>query len=69
MCLPDNYDLFEQHERQIERQLKRLPVCTKCGAPITSEKAYKVDGWYCEDCFEEWTKEISAWTEDLIEEE
>lgn len=69
MCLADNYDLFEMHERQEERRLSRLPVCNKCGEPITSEKAYEVDGWYCESCFEEWVKDISVWTEDLIEEE
>lgn len=67
--VPDNYDLFEMHDAQLERNLKGLPECAKCGEPITSERAYEVDGWYCESCFEEYVKDISAWTEDLIEEE
>lgn len=54
----DNYDLFEAHERQVERRLARLPVCRKCGEPITSEWAYDIDGLWCESCYEEFTKEI-----------
>ena len=67
MMIPDNYDLFEMHEREIERNRRRLPVCAKCGEPITSEKAYDIDGWCCENCFDEWLTDNSAWTEDLIE--
>ena len=56
--VPDNYDLFEQHERDIAQRLKKLPTCCKCGEPITSEYAYDVDGLWCEDCFDEYRKEI-----------
>lgn len=56
--IPDNYDLFESHERQLERRLKRLPICNRCGDRITSEYAYDVDGLWCEKCFEIFTKEI-----------
>lgn len=64
----DNYDLFEMNERQIERRLARLPKCNKCGNPITSEYAYDVDGLWCEDCFEEYRKEIRV-DIDIYEEE
>jgi len=58
MAIPDNYDLFEAHQRQQERFLKRLPVCNRCGEKITSEYAYNVDGLYCESCFEDYRREI-----------
>ena len=58
MYIPDNYDIFEQHEREVERKLKNLPVCRKCGEPITSEYAYDIDGLWCEDCFEDFKNDI-----------
>ena len=64
----DNYDLFEMHERQVERRLARLPKCNKCGNPITSEYGYDVDGLWCEDCFEEYKKDIRV-DMDIYEEE
>ena len=66
--LPDNYDLFEMHEREIERKKKRLPVCACCGEHVASEKVYNIDGWMCESCFEEWVKNNSAYVDDLIDE-
>ena len=65
MTIPDNYDLFEAHERQINRKLSRLPVCNRCGEPITSEQAYDVDGLWCEDCFNDWKKEVTVYVEDI----
>ena len=58
MIIPDNYDLFEAHEREVERRISRLPKCNKCGEPITSDYAYDLDGLWCEDCFEDFTQEI-----------
>ena len=66
MLIPDNYDIFEAHERQIERRLKQLPVCNRCGEPITSEVAFDVDGLWCESCFENWRKEVMVYVEDII---
>ena len=68
MTIPDNYDLFERYDREQERRLSRLPVCNRCGEPITSEYAYDVDGLWCEDCFEAYRKEIRV-DIDLLEDE
>lgn len=67
MYIPDNYDQFLKHEREQEQALARLPRCAKCGEPIISEKAYEVDGWYCQTCFDEWVNDISEDTDELIE--
>ena len=58
--IPDNYDLFEAHEREVERRIARLPKCNKCGEPITSDYAYDVDGLWCEDCFEDFKNDIQV---------
>ena len=65
----DNYDLFEQHEREVAMRLARLPKCNNCGEPITSDYAYDVDGLWCEDCFEEYRKEIRVDVDMLGDEE
>ena len=63
----DNYDLYRMHEAEEERRIARLPKCNKCGEPITSDKAYDFDGLWCEDCMEEYLKDITVWTEDYEE--
>lgn len=50
----DNYDLWEMNERRAEAQRRRLPKCIRCGNPITSEKAYYMDGWMCQECFDDY---------------
>lgn len=60
----DNYDIWEQHERDRERALAKLPVCDICGEPIQTEYTYEVDGSYiCETCMVEYFRKN---TEDLI---
>ena len=65
--IPDNYDLYERHEAEIERYEKKLPRCACCGEPIRSEKAYDIDGWYCQDCFDEWVDDNSTLIENIME--
>lgn len=49
--IPDNYDLFVQHDAEQQRALEDLPVCSCCKEPIQQEKAvYYNDQWVCEDC-------------------
>ena len=67
--MPDNYTAYEAYERDVEVYRSRLPRCAKCGDPITSEKAYDIDGWYCEDCKDEWIESVSTWTDNIDETE
>lgn len=51
MNVPDNYDLWVQHEQQQERQRSRLPVCDSCRRPIYEEHLYRIEGQaLCEGC-------------------
>ena len=51
--VPDNYDLWKDHEWEKERRLKRLPKCIECGEPIQSDHAYQFEGKFiCPDCME-----------------
>lgn len=64
--LLDNYDMFEQHDRERERELKKFPVCCSCHEPITDEHLYCIKGYfYCEDCMND---EFRKSTEDYMEE-
>lgn len=59
MSVIDNLDLFEMHERERQRALKRLPVCSECGEPITDEFCYKINGnLICEACIDECRVEV-----------
>ena len=49
----DNYDLWEQHERERERELQRLPKCWDCDEHIQDDHYYMIDGKpVCPDCLE-----------------
>lgn len=62
--MPDNYDLWEQHQREQDKLLERLPKCADCGEPIQSEQYFDFDGcFYCEDCLE---NNHRKWVEDFI---
>lgn len=51
--IPDNYDLWEAHDREQSRRLERLPKCFHCGEPVQQEMAVCLDGrWYCDECLE-----------------
>lgn len=57
MYVPDNYDMFEQHEAEQARQLKRLPLCDYCHEHITDTHYYEFDGKkVCPDCMEYYHK-------------
>lgn len=51
MNVPDNYDLWEAHDREQAKQLAELPVCEVCGKPIQDEHLYLInDEFVCEEC-------------------
>lgn len=51
MYINDNYDLWEQHNAELERSLDRRPVCIECEEHIQDEYCYQINGEIiCEDC-------------------
>ena len=51
MNIPDNYDLWEEHEAEQERRLAQLPECDHCGKPIQDEHYFDINGdVMCEEC-------------------
>ena len=52
--IPDNYELFQQHDAEQEELLEGLPVCCCCGNHIQDDCYYDIDGEiYCEKCMED----------------
>lgn len=59
MYIPDNYDMWEAHDREQNQWLEGLPKCKLCGDPIQQEDALCIGGnWYCDECIEMNRKEI-----------
>ena len=63
--VPDNLDLFNAHEAQQQRALKRYPKCDYCGKTITDDRLFDIEGdIFHEECTE---KQFKKWTEDYVE--
>lgn len=61
----DNYDLWEMHETEKERELARLPKCSCCGEPIKEETCIEVNGeLICHGCIETY---FTVWVDDYME--
>lgn len=59
----DNYERWESHERQKEKELERLPVCEICGIPIQDEHCYLInDEFVCQRCLD---RDFRKWTDDF----
>jgi formylmethanofuran dehydrogenase subunit E len=53
MRIPDNYDLWEAHDIEMERRRMRRPECSLCGEHIQQEDAVCIHGEYiCDECLE-----------------
>jgi len=64
MTIPDNYDLFEAHDREMERRERMLPKCEWCGSPIYQESAFRINGcWYCDDCLSDLREDIDEYAD------
>lgn len=64
--VPDNYDLWEAHQREQDKWLDSLPKCSECGEPIQQDECYDFDGdLICEDCLK---KNHKVWTENFMSE-
>ena len=62
MYISDNYDLFDQHEAEQEKQLRKKPFCCKCKDHIQQDTAVKINGfWWCDECLEGSMEEIEEW--------
>lgn len=52
--IPDNYDLWEAHERRAEQRLSRCPMCDKCGKLIQDEFYFYIEYEnLCQPCMED----------------
>ena len=56
MSIPDNYDMWVQHEAEKERLLELLPVCEnrRCKKRIQDDYYFVIEGeLLCEECAHE----------------
>ena len=51
--MEDNYSLWRLMERERERYMAQLPVCSYCGRPVQEDYYYRInDELICSDCME-----------------
>ena len=65
MNVPDNYDKWEQHDAEQQRQLQKLPVCDYCHEPVMDDFLYCInDEIICMDCMNDhFRKDIEGYIE------
>lgn len=52
--IPDNYDLWEQHEIEQQKWEESRPICSCCDEHIQDEVYYEIHGKkLCVSCIEE----------------
>lgn len=63
--IPDYNDLFNQHDAEQERQLRKHPKCDCCGKRITTDKFFNIEGTYiCPECIEDFKVDTDEYMED-----
>lgn len=51
MNVPDALDMWERHDAEQQKELKKLPVCEYCGEPIQEDHYFDFgDEVICESC-------------------
>lgn len=65
MCVPDNYEIWQRHDDERERQLERRPECADCGQHVQDDHYYLInDEVICPDCLEAgYRREIDEYIE------
>ena len=59
MYVPDNYDMFVEHEAQQAKSLEKLPICDECGEHIQDDYYYEFDGAkICDDCLKYYHRKV-----------
>lgn len=62
--MEDNYSLWERHQRKLDQEEARRPVCGYCGQPIYDDELYDIEGeTYHKRCHDE---QYLRQTEDYI---
>ena len=65
MRIPDYNDYCDQHDREQQAALEKLPVCCECDEHIQDEVCYEINGeLICPECLENNHKH---WVEDFME--
>ena len=67
MCdrVPDNYDFFLQHDREMADALERRPKCCECNEHIQDDECFEInDDLYCPKCM---NNNFRKSTDDFIE--
>lgn len=60
----DNYDMFCQHEAEMEIRISKMPKCAECGEAIQDDICYEInDEYICEGCLHE---NHRKWVEDVV---
>jgi formylmethanofuran dehydrogenase subunit E len=55
MNVPDNYDLWKQHDAEQQLKLDKLPLCSICEERIQDDYYYEInDECICECCLAEY---------------
>lgn len=63
--IPDNFDLFDAHDREQGEKTEKLPTCYECDRPIDDDYCYEINGeLICEACL---NKNHRKWVDDYME--
>ena len=55
--VPDNYDMWKEHDREQEEALEALPICCECGQAIQDEYCIHINDMAMHiSCMEEYYK-------------